>query len=79
MDAHDGKIIDKLVEGNQSPDFEELNILTPGLTWSPDGKKIALSSKSSGYDVIHIIDVETKDMQVLPVSLEAIQSVIWSE
>lgn len=79
MDALDGKILDKLVEGNRSPDFEELNILTPGLTWSPDGKKIALSAKSSGYDAIHIIDIESKDEQVLPVRLEAIQSVTWSE
>lgn len=79
MDALDGKIIDKLVEGNRSPDFEELNILTPGLTWSPDGKKIALSAKSSGYDAIHIIDVESKDQEVLPVRLEAISSVIWSD
>jgi Tol biopolymer transport system component len=78
MNALDGKIIDKLVEGNRSPDFEELNILTPGLTWSPDAKKIALSAKSSGYDAIHIIDVESKDQEVLPVRLEAIQSVTWS-
>lgn len=79
MDALDGKIIDKLVEGNRSPDFEELNILTPGLTWSPDGKKIALAAKSSGYDAIHIIDIETKDQEVLPVRLEAIQSITWSD
>lgn len=78
MDALSGKIIDKIVEGNRSPDYEELNILTPGLTWSPDGKKIALSAKSSGYDAIHIIDINTKDAEVLPVRLEAIQSVIWS-
>jgi Tol biopolymer transport system component len=79
MDALDGKVIDKLVEGNRSPDFEELNILTPGLTWSPDGKKIALSAKSSGYDAIHIIDIESKEQKVIPVKLEAIQSVTWSQ
>jgi Tol biopolymer transport system component len=79
MDALDGKVTDKLVEGNRSPDFEELNILTPGLTWSPDGKKIALAAKSSGYDAIHIIDVDSKDQEVLPVRLEAIQSITWSQ
>ena len=79
MDALDGKIIDKIVEGNRSPDFEDLNILTPGLTWSPDGKKIALSAKSSGYDAIHVIDIETEDQEVLPIKLESIQSVTWSE
>lgn len=78
MNASDGKIIKKLVEGNRSPDFEELNILTPGLTWSPDGNKIALSAKSKGYDVIYIIDVNTNHRETLPVRLEAIQSVTWS-
>lgn len=78
MNAIDGKIIKRIVEGNKSPDFEELNILTPGLTWSPDGNKIALSAKSNGYDVIYIIDVESEKRQTLPVRLEAIHSVAWS-
>ena len=78
MDATDGKIIKKLVKGNRTSDFEELNIITPGLTWSPDGKKIALSAKSNGYDVIYIIDVESEDKETLPVRLDGIKSVNWS-
>jgi Tol biopolymer transport system component len=79
MDAIDGKIIKKLVEGNKTPDFEELNILTPGLSWSPDGSKIVLSAKSGGYDVVYIIDVETEDSEMLPVKIEeGIKSVTWS-
>ncbi len=35
MDANTGEIIKELAEGNISPDFEELNIITPGLSWSP--------------------------------------------
>jgi Tol biopolymer transport system component len=78
MDVIDGKIIKKLVEGNRTPDFEDLNILTPGLTWSPDGEKIALSAKSGGWDVIYIIDVESEDRESLPIRLDAIKSVTWS-
>jgi Tol biopolymer transport system component len=78
MDAIDGKIIKKLVSGNRTPDFEELNIITPSLTWSPDGEKIAISAKSGGYDVIYLIDVESEDKQALPVRLDGIQSVNWS-
>jgi Tol biopolymer transport system component len=78
MSAIDGKIIKKLVEGNRTADFEELNILTPGLSWSPDGKRIALSAKSSGYDVIYLIDIDTKDKETLPIQLEGIKSVNWS-
>src|SRR5690554_1015693 len=78
MDAIDGKIIKKLVKGNRTPDFEELNILTPGLSWSPDGKMLALSAKSNGYDVIYLIDVEKEKTEVLPFKMAGIKSVTWS-
>ncbi|MDR3668652.1 MAG: peptidase MA family metallohydrolase [Ignavibacteriaceae bacterium] len=78
MSAIDGKVIKKIVKGNRTEDFEELNIITPGLSWSPDGKKIALSAKSGGYDVIYIIDVDTEDRITIPLELDAIKSVTWS-
>jgi Tol biopolymer transport system component len=78
MSAIDGKIIKKLIKGNRSEDFEELNIITPGLTWSPDGKKIALSAKSGGYDVIYIIDIDSEERITIPLELDAIKSVTWS-
>jgi Tol biopolymer transport system component len=78
MDAADGKIIKKLIEGNRTPDFEELNILTPGLSWSPNGDKIVLSAKSGGYDVVYIIDVEEEDRETLQIKLDGIKSVTWS-
>lgn len=78
MSAIDGQIIKKLIKGNRTADFEELNILTPSLTWSPDGKKIALGAKSSGYDVVYLIDVESEDRETIPLSLEGVKSVTWS-
>ncbi|QQS36743.1 MAG: PD40 domain-containing protein [Ignavibacteriales bacterium] len=78
MSAIDGKIIKKLIEGNRTPDFEELNILTPALSWSPDGTKIALGAKRGGYDVVYIIDVETEERDELPINLDGIKSVAWS-
>ncbi len=79
MDAIDGKIIKKLVEGSKTPDFEELNVLTPGLSWSPDGQKILLSALTGGYDIVYLIDVETGEKETLPIKLsEGIKSVTWS-
>lgn len=78
MDANTGEIITELAEGNSSPNFEELNILTPGLTWSPDGSKIAIAALSHGYDVVYVFDVEDEDYIELPVKMNGIQSVTWA-
>ncbi len=68
----------RLVAGQTSPDFEELKILTPGITWSPDGKKIALATKAGEQDAIMFIDVETGATEKLSFALDGIFSVDWS-
>lgn len=78
MNAIDGKIIKKLVKGNRSADFEQLNVVTPGLSWSPDETKIALTAKSDGDDILYIINVNSEDKETLPIRLDGIQSVAWS-
>jgi WD40 repeat protein len=78
VSAIDGKVIKRLVQGNRSPDFEQLNVVAPGLSWSPDESKIALSAKSDGDDIIYIIDVDSEDKETLPVKLEGIKSLTWS-
>jgi Tol biopolymer transport system component len=78
MSTIDGKIIKRLVKGNRSADFEQLNVVTPGLSWSPDGNKIALSAKSDGSDIVYIIDVNSEDKKTLPIKLDGIKSLSWS-
>jgi len=70
--------ITKVVSSGTTFEFEELNILYPALTWSPDNKHIALSLKQGGEDVITIIDVETNEYKRLPFSFSGIGSVSWS-
>ncbi len=78
MNTFDGKIVSKLVKGQRTADFEELHLLTPGMSWSPDGKKIALSSKSGASDAIYIIDVYTKNSEKIEFDLDGIFTVDWS-
>ncbi|MAC04693.1 MAG: hypothetical protein CL671_10400 [Balneola sp.] len=75
----DGRKLKTLIRGEDNPDFEELNILNPNLTWSPDGAKVALSTKTKGRDDIAIIDYNTKKIEKIKFpSIDAIGSVSWS-
>ncbi len=78
MSAQDGSNVKRIILGNMTNDFEELHLLTPGITWSPDGKFIAFSSKAGATDAINIINVETGDRKVLPIEKDGIYSVVWS-
>ncbi len=78
MSANDGGGVRRLVTGQNTSDFEELHLLTPGITWSPDGRSIAMAVKAGAGDAIFIIDAESGARTQLPVSAEGIFSVDWS-
>lgn len=78
MNAMDGEVTKKIIQGNRTADFEELNILTPGMVWSPDGKYIAIAAKSDGFDVIYKINAETEDIEELPFQFDGIGTIDWS-
>lgn len=79
ISAIDGKYLKTIIRGEDDPEFEELNILNPNISWSPDGRKIAISTKSKGRDDIAIIDYETGNVQKIEFpDLDAIASIAWS-
>ncbi len=79
VDALTGDHIKTLIRGEDNVDFEELNILTPNLSWSPDGTRLALSTTSQGNSDIAIVNYETRRVQKLKFpSLDDIRSVAWS-
>lgn len=78
MNSYDGEIIKKVLESGKTENLEELNVLYPSLSWAPDNKRIALSNKSAGYDIVKIINTETDEEEDLPFRLRGIESVSWS-
>ncbi|MFA6541513.1 MAG: biopolymer transporter Tol [Bacteroidota bacterium] len=71
--------VKKIVDGQRTKNFEELHLLTPGMSWSPDGKRIALAVKSGDQDAIYLIDVASGDEEKLEFNLDGIFSVDWSK
>lgn len=79
ISAIDGRKLKTLIRGQDDPEFEELNILNPNISWSLDGGKIAMSTKSEGRDDLAIIDYETTNVtKVKFPDLDAIGSIAWS-
>ncbi|MEM6646871.1 MAG: BamA/TamA family outer membrane protein [Bacteroidota bacterium] len=75
----DGTTIRKLVDAQTTTAFESLRILSPGLSWSPDGVHLAVAVKSGPHDAIAVVNTETTEAQhyIVP-EVDQILSVAWS-
>ena len=65
----------KLVSSARQLDFEQLNILTPSISWTPDNKKVVISAKSGGEDAIFIVDEDTQKYDRILLGMKSITSV----
>ncbi|OGU56250.1 MAG: hypothetical protein A2X64_10090 [Ignavibacteria bacterium GWF2_33_9] len=68
----------KLVSSFRQQDFEELNLITPGISWNPTSDKLAISAKAGGENAVFIVDTESGDYEKLTWGLRSITSVTWS-
>lgn len=78
MDIDDMDSRRELISSFRSQDFEDLNILTPGISWNPSGKFIAVSAKAGGEDAIYIINEESGKYDKIKLGFKSIGSVQWS-
>ncbi|MBN2425356.1 MAG: PD40 domain-containing protein [Calditrichaceae bacterium] len=78
VDILENKIVDKLIQGETSVDFEELHWLSPGMSWSPDGNKIAFSAKAGDQDALYIYDIANESIKQNKFNLDGVFSASWS-
>ncbi len=70
---------EKLIDGQDNTQFESLRLLTTGLSWSPDGQRLAVAVTSGPGDAIALVDVLAHDVEeIRPVGVGTIVSVAWS-
>ncbi len=74
-----GKEIKKLVTAEKTPSLENIHLLKPGLDFSPDGRFIVFSARSTKGDVIHVLDVKRKKIvRTYRPGLDAVYKPKWS-
>lgn len=79
MRTIDNKVIKRLVRGQRTGELEDLHWLKPGITWSPDGKHIAICAKAGDRDALHIINVDkAKITKTFKYESDALFSPSWS-
>lgn len=78
IDAITGKQLKRLVKGNRSIDFEELKFLQPGISWSPDNRRIVIAAKAGPHDALYLIDVKTKKREKIEFDLDGVFTAAWS-
>jgi len=72
------KDVRRLATSNRSTDFEELNFLTPGISWDPTGTRLAVGAKAGGEDAIYLVDALNNEYEVLTFGIQTIGGVHWS-
>jgi hypothetical protein len=78
MSAIDGKDLKILVKGETSEGFEELHFLRPGMSFSPDGKKLAFTAKSGEWDAIYIVDINSRKTEKHIMKMQGAFTTSWS-
>jgi Tol biopolymer transport system component len=78
MSTADGRILKTLVKGDRSENLEEIHVLRPGMSFSPDGRKLVFAAKSGPQDAISIVDIKSGDIKQRTLDLDGTYTTSWS-
>ncbi|HEX2612466.1 MAG TPA: hypothetical protein VHO02_02585, partial [Fibrobacteria bacterium] len=73
------KVTRAVIQSGNAGEHESFRSFKSGISWSPDGKRLAVVSKVGGRDVIHLLNAKSgKVERVLAPDVAAILSPDWS-
>jgi hypothetical protein len=78
MSALDGRILKTVVKGQRSESFEELHWLRPGMSFSPDGRKVVFAAKSGQKDAIYTVEIKNGKINKYKIDLDGVFTTKWS-
>jgi hypothetical protein len=79
LSSFDGKVMAKLVSGGRTPSLEYLHLFRPGLSFSPDGKKLAFAAQGNVAEMLHIVDIDRRRIdESYRIELDAVYTPSWA-
>lgn len=74
-----GGEIKKIVSGERNPSLENLHIFRPGLSFSPDGKRLVFVAQAGPKDVLHVVKVPSgKIIKTISFPVDGLYTPSWS-
>jgi len=79
MSALDGKVLRRVIRGERNVHFETIPSFRSSITWSPDGRRLALTAKSGGEDVLYVVSAGSgRILKRFELPCEALSYPSWS-
>jgi WD40 repeat protein len=79
MSAFDGQTRRRLIRGEQGVKFESVPSFRSALTWSPDGKAVAMTAKSNGRDLLYVVSADDGHLiHTIELPCQALAYPAWS-
>jgi len=78
ISVDDGEFLSKIVSADITAEIEELHVLKPGITWAPNGDKLAFAVKSGPHDALVILDPQKPKNRIKKIfDIEGIYRPVW--
>ena len=78
ISAKDGKLFSKVSKRFHGSKYEDIRTEGAGLSWSPDGDKIAFIAKNKGTEYLFVQNIITDEIQRIRLNFDASYSPTWA-
>ena len=79
LSALDGKLLRRVIRGERNVQFESIPSFRSTMTWSRDGRELALTAKSGGRDVLYVVDASNgRVRRRIELPCDALYDPAWS-